>query len=119
LLLIIGTVAVYINQVPVGFAAFAILYLICVAVGFRVSGLPVQDFYQDVFMCGVRRIAYACSQMGRPAEAEDQVMWWEPAFVLYWGLLVKYVNPCLLYFILIGILKDDLAKPYGNYAAGW
>lgn len=57
--------------------------------------------------------------MGRPDDAKTTVMWWEPAFVLYWGLLIKFVNPCLLYFIFIGILKDDIAKPYGGYSAGW
>lgn len=38
---------------------------------------------------------------------------------MYWCLTVKYINPMLLYFILISILKSDLAKPYGNYAAYW
>jgi len=46
-------------------------------------------------------------------------MWWEPAFALYWGLVIKFVNPCLLYFIVVGILKNDISKPYGAYSAGW
>lgn len=44
---------------------------------------------------------------------------WEPAFVLYWCLTVKYINPMLLYFILMSIFKTDLEKPYGGYAAYW
>merc|ERR1712146_490821 len=55
--------------------------------------------------------------MGRKDKKTMQC--WEPAFVLYWCLTVKYINPMLLYFILMSIFKTDLAKPYGNYAGYW
>lgn len=39
--------------------------------------------------------------------------------MLYWGLTVKFINPMLLYFILMSIFKNDLAKPYGGYQVYW
>jgi hypothetical protein len=47
------------------------------------------------------------------------MQWWEPAFCLYWCLTIKYINPMLLYFILMSIFKTDLAEPYGAYAGYW
>jgi len=47
------------------------------------------------------------------------MLWWEPAFVIYWGVLVKYINPMLLMFIQVGILRDDLKKNYGGYDTQW
>lgn len=46
-------------------------------------------------------------------------MWWEPAFAFYWGILIKYINPALLYFIVVGIVKTDVTKPYEKYASHW
>lgn len=47
------------------------------------------------------------------------MQWWEPAFVLYWCLTVKYINPMLLFFIIMSIFKADLATPYEGYAGYW
>lgn len=55
--------------------------------------------------------------MGRVNKA--QMQWWEPAFCLYWCLTIKFINPMLLYFILMSIFKTDLATPYGAYAGYW
>lgn len=49
--------------------------------------------------------------MGRSDPMVKQ--WWESMFVFYWGILIKFINPTLLTFIVFGILKNDLAKPYG------
>lgn len=68
-------------------------------------------------MCGVRRIAYSCSQVGR--EDPMKKLWWEPAFALYWGLCIKFISPCVLLFMLLGILKNDIDKPYEGYSKGW
>lgn len=94
---------------PVLFIAFVISY--------KISGLSFKEWYNEIAMCGVRTIAYACSQMARPVKS--QMQWWEPAFALYWCLTIKYINPMLLTFIVIGVLKTDLANPYSNYATHW
>jgi len=68
-------------------------------------------------MCGVRRIAYSMSKLGR--KEPSQVQWWEPAFALYWGVTIKYFIPCVLWFLLVSNTKADIDKPYGSYAAHW
>lgn len=55
--------------------------------------------------------------MGR--EDPRKVMWWEPIFNIYWSFLIKFVNPAALYFMFMGILIDDIKKPYGKYSTGW
>ena len=40
-------------------------------------------------------------------------------FCVYWSFLTKFINPAALYFMFIGILYDDIKKPYGNYGASW
>lgn len=46
-------------------------------------------------------------------------LWWEPVFCIYWSFLIKFVNPAALYYMFLGILLDDIKKPYGDYAIGW
>ena len=68
-------------------------------------------------MCGVRRLAYSMSKLGR--SMPNEVLWWEPAFVFYWGFAVKYFVPAVLWILLVGNTKSDIEKPYGGYAAHW
>lgn len=56
------------------------------------------------------------TKMGRE---NNQIQWWEPAFVTYWAIAVKYVIPCILWFLLVGNTKDDIDKTYGGYAPHW
>lgn len=70
-------------------------------------------------MCGVQRIAYSCSQMGRPEGQEKIIMWWENAFAVYWCVLVKFVNPMLLMFIMVAAFKGDIESSYEGYGTGW
>lgn len=67
LLVVIGTPCVVVEgALKIGIALFLGLFC-CVATpaSFFVSGLGVREWYNDIFMCGVRKIAYSCSQMGR------------------------------------------------------
>lgn len=116
-LIIIGTATVFAEEAIIGMAIYFPIFIIAVIAGKYISKLDWRTYYNEVLMCGVRKIGYACSQMGRTDKKKMQC--WEPAFVLYWGILVKFVNPMLLYFILISIFKTDLAKPYGGYQVYW
>lgn len=118
LLLIIGTVATLTNSVRVGFITMSLVWiLICVPISFKLSGLTLGEWYDDCLLTGVKRISYACSQMGRTDPRTK--MWWEPIFCIYWSFLIKFINPAALYFMFMGILLDDIKKPYGGYAIGW
>merc|ERR1712167_238735 len=81
------------------------------------SKLDFKRWTAEIAFCGVRRIAYSMSKMGRTQK--DQVQWWEPGFVVYWCFVIKYFIPCVLWFLLVGNTKDDIDKTYGGYASYW
>jgi len=117
-LCIIGIVTVLLEEVYAGFVAFFVVFLIIVTpASFMLSGIPFMEYYNEVFLCGVRRIAYACSQMSR--KDPKVIMWWEPIFCVYWCWLIKFINPAILWFIFLGIIKDDINNPYEGYSIGW
>lgn len=67
-------------------------------------------------MCGVGRIARSIAMLGRPDPKQRQ--WWEEAFILYWGFLIKFAHPIILMFILVSTCASD-GDGYGGYAIGW
>jgi len=67
LLIVMGTVATIFNGVAAGFVTMFLIYtLVCVPISWWLSGLTVGKWYNEVVLTGVKRIAYACSQMTRP-----------------------------------------------------
>merc|ERR1711981_406401 len=68
LLIVLAFVTVFLEQALVGMIVFWVLYLICLAVGFFLAKVSFKEYYEDVLMCGVRKIAYSCSQITRPAD---------------------------------------------------
>jgi len=119
LLVIILTPSLCVDKGVIGFIVFVACYLPCFVVSFVLSGLSFNTWYTEVVMCGVHRISYSCSQMSRPEGKKTIRMWWEPIFAFYWGFLIKFVNPCLLYIFLISITKTDIETPYGGYGPSW
>jgi len=119
LLLLIVTITVCVDQAILGFFLFMTCFLVSAGISFFQSRLSFAAWYQEVMMCGVHRIAYACSQMTRNENQKTKVRWWEPIFAFYWGMLVKFINPCLLYIILVSITKTDIEKPYEGYGPSW
>jgi hypothetical protein len=83
---------------------------------FLISKLPFQQWYAEICLCGVRRIAYSMSKMSR---VDNQLQWWEAAFCTYWSLLVKYFIPSVLWILLVGNTKADIDNTYGGYASHW
>jgi len=81
----------------------------------------VTAWYNDIVMCGVRRIGYSMSKLGRDNEGDDagKEKWYEKYFVFYWCMTIKYLIPMVLWFILLYVIKKDLIKPYGKYALHW
>ena len=67
LLVIMGTVGSITNSVMPTFITLAgIFIVICLPVSFKLSKLTASQWYNEVLLTGVKRIAYACSQMTRP-----------------------------------------------------
>jgi len=102
-----------------GFVIFLCCFGVAATISKNQSGLRWKTWYHEIMMCGVRRIAYACSQLSRSENEKTIVLWWEPYFAFYWGILVKYVNPCVLYYIIVGIAKTDIETAYGGYGRSW
>lgn len=86
---------------------------------FFLSGLGLKEWYEDIMMCGVKKIAYSMTKLGRPADAPSVKLWYEPLFCFWWGLTIKYGIPLVLYILMVDQIKRDVASPYGGYAAGW
>jgi len=80
---------------------------------FFASGLSVNDWYNDIIMCGVRKIGFSMTVLGRADENVRQ--WWEAAFVFYWGFCIKYLVPTVLWYMLINFFKMRIEEPYGGY----
>ena len=57
--------------------------------------------------------------MSRLGRTDEKMKFYEPFFVFYWGLCVKFLIPAGLQFILVSIIKTDLVKPYGGYGIHW
>jgi len=116
LLIIILTPSICVDRGHIGFYVFVFCEICCLCLAFAISGLNFSTWYTECMMCGVHRISYACSQMTRKGRGR---LWWEPFFAFYWGILIKYVNPCLLYIFLISITKTDIETPYEGYGPSW
>ena len=86
---------------------FPTLYFcICVPVAYYFSKLSLKAFYDDVFLSGVRKISYSFTKLGRKDPEVEEC--WESVFLLYWGFLIKFINPYILLFILVNIFKEDV-----------
>lgn len=117
-LLLVGLIFVPIGEVPVGILVLLLgLILFCLIPSFCISKLSFAQWYAQVCMCGVRRIAYSMSKLSRKEKSTLQV--WEPAFALYFGFTIKYFVPCVLWFLIVGNVKADIDSPYGSYAPHW
>merc|ERR1712146_823590 len=68
--------------------------------GFIISKLSFKQWYAQICMCGVRKLAYSMSKLGR--SDPHQVLWYEPAFAFYWSVTIKYFIPSVLWFLLVG-----------------
>ena len=64
--------------------------------------------------CGVRRIGYSISMLGR--SDPDVMECWERSFVFYWGVSIQYLAPALLWFVLVFNLQLDVSERYGDYS---
>ena len=117
-LIIIASCAVGLNEAWTGMIAFPCYFLLLATpVAYCISGLTLGEFYTDIFMCGVRKIGYSISRLGREDPTVKQC--WEDAFVFYWCWVIKFINPAILFFITVSITKADIEKPYEGYSTKW
>lgn len=117
-LIAVGVAAVILEEIIYGIAALAGgILIICILPSLCISRLTFRQWYCDICMCGVRKIAYSMSKLSR--SKPDQVQCWEPLFAFYFGFTIKYLIPCVLWFLLVQNTKNDIDNPYGGYAPLW
>ena len=118
LLILLGIVFPLIEMTGVGIAVFVACFIfIGLIPSFCLSKLSFNDWYNDICMCGVRKLAYSMTMLGRSNPAKQE--WYEAPFAFYWGFCVKYFIPTALWFILVNQTILDIKKPYGGYATHW
>jgi len=106
------------------FGMLAFLGCLCcfvLPISFLQCEAPVMDWYSSVVMCGVRRIGYSMSKLGRDNYGPDKgnEKWYEQYFVFYWCITIKYLIPAALWFILLYVIKKDIKELYGGYKLYW
>lgn len=118
LLFVLGLVFPIVSTTAIGIAVFlGCFILICLVPSYFMSKLSASDWYNEIVMCGVRKIAVSMTILGR--EEPNKKAWYEPFFIFYWGFCVKYFIPATLWFILVNQVIIDIEKPYGGYNTHW
>jgi SNF family Na+-dependent transporter len=93
------------------------LPLITMPISYYLLDGSFSEWYNEIFMCGVSRIGYSMTSLGR-SDSKKRAGW-EPLFVFYFGFCIKYICPAVLWFIFVFTVKKNLAEPYGGYSIGW
>jgi hypothetical protein len=118
LLFVIGIVFPVLNITYVGIPVFiGCFILLSLIPSFCLSKLSASEWYNDIVMCGVRKLGYSMTMLGRTEKGVKQ--WYEPLFVFYWGFCVKYLIPTTLWFILVNKVIADIKDPYSGYSTKW
>jgi len=99
-----------------GALALLLSTMIGMGVSYKMSNMPLVSWYHEIVLCGTDKIAMSISIL---SNADQSRSWWMLPFELYFGILIKFINPaCLLFFIFEG-LKADLTTPFGIVTTGW
>ena len=119
ILIVCGVIFVAAGEVQLGILILLVclLFLSLLPSFFFGRSLGFWGWYNDIAMCGVRKLGYSMSMLGR--DDPTVRLWYEPLFVFYWGFTIKYLVPCVLWLILCSSVKNDFEKPYGGYDLGW
>ena len=117
-----GTWAVIADKDAEGMLAFVGCLLLIVLPGsYLLLNTTFDDWYRNVFMCGIRRMGYTFTSLSRTpsANGDVRVACWEKYFVFYWGVCIKYIIPFALWYILVTLMVEDFRVPAGGYATHW
>lgn len=93
--------------------------LVLLGISFALSKLSLSDWFNEVMMCGVKKIGYSMTCLGRRDPTKREM--WEPIFMFYWGFAIKYFVPAVLWFILVAVFIKDVTSDtlYGGYGMHW
>lgn len=98
----------------------SIQFIVILPWSFITSEGSFSEWYDNVLMSSVKRISISMSKLARLEEEDPtQKLWWEDACVFYFGFTVKYLNPMILWFVILYSIKANMESPYGGYAWYW
>lgn len=120
-LIILGPLSLWVlsGMTYVGFIIFWAIELVCFIASASVSKLSFKDWYQQIFLCGVRPLALTMTKLSREFVGKKEKEGWEEIFASWWGISIKYFVPFALWFLICFSLKQDLDVPYGGYHPFW
>jgi hypothetical protein len=95
-----------------GIVVIFVTTLIAFACSWCVSKLSFASWYGEVLQCGTNKISMSITSLSGYNSDGSRPFWMLP-FEAYFGILIKFVNPCCLIFLLCEALATDLAQPYG------
>lgn len=100
---------------------FCVLLVVCTLCGSIVSlcmsKLSFREWYLQIAMAGVRKIARSMTKLSKAPGQPRR--WWEGIFEFWWGVSIKYFIPWALWWLLMLSARNDLIAPYGNYHNFW
>ena len=74
--------------------------------------MSFRQWYHEIVLCGVNKVAMSITDI---SEADNNLRRpWMIVFEAYFGLMIKFVNPAILTFILMSNLADDFDQAYTN-----
>lgn len=93
-----------------------ILIMVTSFISLGVSYYVVKDkfksisWYHEIMLCGVDKLSMSITSLSNNGERSG----WMIVFEGYFGLMIKFVNPACLTFMLIQNLAADLNSPYAE-----
>ena len=93
-----------------GILVIIVTTLMALAISKWQSNMAFISWYHEIAMCGTDKIAMSLTILSNP---DGRRTFWMLPFEAYFGLLIKFVNPCCLMFLFCESLARDLAEPYG------
>ena len=70
------------------------------------------SWYHEIMLCGVDKISMSITNLSNGESGERSS--WMLVFEGYFGIMIKYVNPAALTFMLFMNLSKDLTEPYAE-----
>jgi len=77
------------------------------------------DWLNEIVFCGVKKVSYTITRLSRKPEEWNVVQTWEHFWFGYWAVMIKYINPSALTFLIVYLIKSDSDSPYGGYEKKW
>ena len=84
---------------------------IALYVSWWVSDMQARHWYHEIMLCGVDKLSMSITSLSNPDGSRS---WWMIIFEGYFAVMIKFVNPTFLSYLILNNLKADLDSPYAE-----